>query len=351
MKTAIVISWDGVPYGILIDLYIFQKYMGADIVWISPVDETNLNTKKNAFSKAYDKYLLQYDALVFIETELFGFLNKGQKRAGQKFYFMKNVDIDIFCDHNDYYENLHMIDVAIARTNITIKHYEELKSKYGYQYDIKYIKFTSLDYSRVYMERNYFTHKNPFQDNECVIIDRGDLVINEIPYQIYTPIEYSFLSFGRKNLHYITDFWNRHREHLPKLYIKSYADNEMHRSYELGNIEECRRNNKIEIIDRFIDEREKFELYNKCCFFINLSPAEGYGHNINEARSTGRVILVLNREPMNELVDNNCGILMDSLEEGISQALNLSSEEVNYKMMLTRQKYIMDTEFCINNLR
>jgi len=346
MRTAIIIDWIGFSYGVLVDAYLLQKHMGCEVVWISCIDN-NRKYQGSMFSKAYDKYLLDYDALIFIQTEFFAFLNDGQKRPGQLFYFMKNVDISLVADQTSYYKNLHMVDVALARTNITVKHYEALKSAYNYKYDIKYIKFTSLDYSGAYGKRRYFEIENPFKGQECVVIDKNDLLIEEIPYQVNIPIEYSFLSFGRKNLKYITDFWNRHREQLPRLYIKSYTEDGVVCDSEMGNVAECRKNDKIKIIDRFIDDKEKFELYNKCVFFINLSPEEGYGHNINEARSTGRVILVLNREPMNELVDNKCGIVMNGIEEGISRALNLTKEEINIKMKLTREKYLSDTQYFI----
>ena len=361
-KIGIVIDWIGFSYGVLVDTYILQKTLGADVVWVSCIDE-HRKYQASMFSAAYDKYLLDYDVLYFIQTEFFALLKEGQKRPGQKFVFMKNVDISLVTDNNTYYKNLHMVDVALARTNITIRHYEALRQAFGYRYEIQYTKFTSLDYSAVYGKRRYFDIENPFKGKECVVIDKTDLLLEEIPHALpssfpstplapssSTPLEYAFLSFGRKNLPHLTAFWNRYRDQLPKLYIKSYCENGVVTDAEMGNVAECRKNEKIEIIDRFIDDREKFELYNKCVFFINLSPEEGYGHNINEARSTGRVILVLNREPMNELVDNDCGIVMNTIEEGVSRALTLTKDEIEYKMRRTREKYVEDTRYFVEHV-
>ena len=373
-KIGIIIDWIGFSYGVLVDTYILQKTLGADVVWVSCIDE-HRKYQASMFSAAYDKYLLDYDVLYFIQTEFFALLREGQKRPGQKFVFMKNVDISLVTDNNTYYKNLHMVDVALARTNITIRHYEALRQAFGYRYEIQYTKFTSLDYSSVYGKRRYFEIENPFKGKECVVIDKTDLLLEEIPHVLpssfplgppvplapssstplapssSTPLEYAFLSFGRKNLPHITRFWNRYRDQLPKLYIKSYCEDGVVTDAEMGDVAECRKNDKIEIIDRFIDDREKFELYNKCCFFINLSPEEGYGHNINEARSTGRVILVLNREPMNELVDNDCGIVMNTIEEGVSRALTLTKDEIEYKMRRTRERFLEDTQYFLDHVQ
>lgn len=351
MKSAIIIDWIGLPYGILTDVYIFQKYLQCDIIWISCYDENRV-FHKEPFQARITGILEEYDNLFFIETEFFSLIEKSQKKEKHRFYFMKNLDIAVSFDQNRFYENLELIDFAIARTNVTFKYYQQLKQQYRYKFEIKYTKFTSIDYSEYYASRNHFKVENPFKGKDMFFIPHTDFLLEEIPYQIRIEPELAFLSFGRKNLHILTDFWNKYREHLPKLYIKSYNDHDLGvipgSSLSRSNIDEkrfqCLQNDKIHVIDKFIDEKEKMELYNKCVFFINLSPEEGYGHNINEARSTGRIIMVLDREPMNELVDNDCGIVINDLHEGMNRALTLSKEEITRKMKATRQKYLDDTE-------
>jgi glycosyltransferase involved in cell wall biosynthesis len=341
MKTAVVVDWIGFSYGIFIDAYIFQKTLGCEVIWVSCHDETR-TYRPEKFRKVYDEVLAKYDILYFNETEFFGFLLPGQKSANQTIYFLKNLDISPVVDWQTYYQNLTLVDVVIARTQASERYYRAIQEKFGYSFRIVSTKFTSLDYSRVLCERNHFMVANPFKGQEHVIISPQDLLISEVPHSLSgVPIERSFLSFGRKNLAMITAFWNEHQhiDALPKLYIKSYSE-----VRDLGDVAMCRRNPKIEIIDRFIDEHEKAELYNRCCFFINASPEEGYGHNINEARSTGRIILVFDREPMNELVNPDCGIIMSSIGDGVSRALQLSEEEVLRKMKRTKERYMEDTE-------
>lgn len=344
MKRGIVIDWLGLPYGIISDIYIFQKLLGCEIIWISCHNE-NRQYVKEKFTYAYDNYLKEYDELYFIETEFFCFLNDGQKKEGQLIYFMKNIDINPIIDYETYYKKLHLVDVTIARTNVTKRYYETLKQQYGYTFKILYTKFTSIDYSKYYCKRRHFYVENPFMGQECVIIQKDDFLIEEIPYSIHIENEYSFLSFGRNNLNIIIDFWNRHKEQLPKIYIKTYNNLNAHTK------QQCVENKKIILIDTFIEEKEKMRLYNKCIFFINVSFQEGYGHNINEARSSGRVILVLNKEPMNELIDNDSGIVMENIEEGIKKALSLSKEQIQYKQELIKRKYLEDTQFLSETLR
>jgi len=261
---------------------------------------------------------------------------------------LKNLDISPVVNWTSYYEGLHLVDVVIARTKATERYYKAIQEKFGYTFQIISTKFTSLDYSNVIAERVHFQIANPFKGQEAVIIPAHVLLLQEKPVPLFTRKENdrTFLSFGRKNLPFITSFWNEHQHNdaLPKLYIKSYCEHGEVTDAEMGNVAECRANSKIEILDRYIDESEKAELYNQCTFFLNASPEEGYGHNINEARSTGRIILVLDREPMNELINPECGIIMSSIGDGVSRALQLSSEEIITKMKLTRKRYLEDTE-------
>lgn len=345
-KNAIIIDWLGFPYGIFTDVYIFQKYCKCDVVWISCHDE-NRHFNKNMFQEGIIPVLKKYTNLFFIETDFFCFIKDEQKLNHHKFYFLKNLDISPVADYTTYYNKIHLIDYAISRTNSCTNHYEILKQKYGYHYKILYIKFTSNDYYSFYYKRNHFQVENPFKPNKTVTVPYQEYFVEEIPHNLsndMSSFEYSFLSFGRKNLNIITDFWNTHKEILPKLYIKLYDIN------HIKNIDQCKKNEKIVIIDKYIDEKEKCELYNKCCFFINMSPEEGYGHNINEARSTGRIILVVNKPPMNELIDNDCGIIINSIEQGVATALRLSQDEIIRKMKLTREKYQNDTQFFIEKV-
>ena len=159
MKRAIIIDWIGLPFGILTDVYLFQKNLGCDVVWISCHDENGVYNFKN-FKKAIIEILEKYDELFFIETESFAYIEKEQKTKSHCFYFLKNIDIKPIVNDDLYYKKMHLIDYAISRTNITTDYYKKLQEEYNYKYKIIYTKFTSIDYSLYYCKRLYFKTEN-----------------------------------------------------------------------------------------------------------------------------------------------------------------------------------------------
>lgn len=54
------------------------------------------------------------------------------------------------------------------------------------------------------------------------------------------------------------------------------------------------------------------QLMNMCMFHVCPSKAEGFGHYINEALSTGAIVITTDAEPMNELIKSDYGILLPS---------------------------------------
>ena len=66
-------------------------------------------------------------------------------------------------------------------------------------------------------------------------------------------------------------------------------------------------------------------------FHLCTSGSEGFGHYINEARAMAAVPIILNAPPMNELVDEECGILVEpvqSMERSFSQHYFTNEEEI-----------------------
>lgn len=112
--------------------------------------------------------------------------------------------------------------------------------------------------------------------------------------------------------------------------------------------------------------------------FIYPSVTEGYGHCINEARSARGLIITVDSPPMNELIDQNSGILVpvekkvpssrftdhklslpgslgtvittDGLANAITRYFNMSQGEKNKMRERARKRYEEDRTFLITTL-
>jgi hypothetical protein len=62
-----------------------------------------------------------------------------------------------------------------------------------------------------------------------------------------------------------------------------------------------------------------------------LSQVEGFGHYINESRAMGALIITVDAPPMNELVDEDCGILITPSESepaGLGMMYRISEDDI-----------------------
>jgi hypothetical protein len=103
-------------------------------------------------------------------------------------------------------------------------------------------------------------------------------------------------------------------------------------------------------------------------FHVCTSGAEGFGHYINEARAMAAVPVVLNAPPMNELVDEDCGVLVEpvqsiernfsrhfftseeQIEKAVRRALQLSDAERRAKGQRARARFLSERDEFHRNL-
>lgn len=115
---------------------------------------------------------------------------------------------------------------------------------------------------------------------------------------------------------------------------------------------QCRRNAKplppmanVERRVGFVQDDELRRLQNACAFHLCPSEAEGFGHYLMEALSTGAVVATSDGEPMNELVTAGAGVLVrpasigelglarrfvvdaDGIEQAVDRMLGMDASE------------------------
>lgn len=114
----------------------------------------------------------------------------------------------------------------------------------------------------------------------------------------------------------------------------------------------------VRVLAGYLDDRELQWLQNAHRFHVCPSEAEGFGHSIAEALSVGAVVLTTDAAPMNELVDADCGVLLDStpgapmglvhrhrvsaaaIEAAVEQALTLDAFELARRAHAARARFL-----------
>lgn len=167
-----------------------------------------------------------------------------------------------------------------------------------------------------------------------------------------------------KNTDVILNVWNKHKEY-PKLYVTCFWSCYKNiKEYAKESIRNLNKMNNVELYQIPMDKDKLIDLKSKIVCHLCPSYKEGYGHYINEARISRSVVITVDGSPMNELIDNTCGILVkatektkdtnfsksyhvteNDLSDAIKKYLELSVEDKIKMGNIAYEKYIEDTKF------
>ncbi len=110
----------------------------------------------------------------------------------------------------------------------------------------------------------------------------------------------------RKGTAALIQVWKSH-PNWPPLTLKTTVQNHIAQAKGVAN---------IHLITEELSERELSQLMNLHGVHLCLSEAEGFGHYIGEALSMGAIVITTDAPPMNELVTQECGFLVNAYPKG-----------------------------------
>lgn len=147
-----------------------------------------------------------------------------------------------------------------------------------------------------------------------------------------TNVQKNYSSFihiaGRSHLkgtEVILKLWKKHPE-FPSLTIVSTNKN-WKKNYPLPN---------VIFITHFIDSNQLKNEMNQIGIHLCISEAEGFGHYIAEALSCKSVIITTNAPPMNELVNDHTGILVNTIHSdklGLGKRFYIDQKDLEEKVL------------------
>lgn len=244
--------------------------------------------------------------------------------------------------------------------------------QYIYPQFLKYAKHNVLVPNPEWGDNDFDFIKNNFdgviaKTKDCENIFRSDL--NNVYYTSFTSNDvYMDNEPDRKYVHFagasplkgtkaIINLWNE-KINLPKLYLYSYDDSY---KYDVKN------DNIVYRHDKLSDAEMKL-LQNKYLFHVCPSEYEGFGHQINEAKSAMSIVFTTDAPPMNELISTDYGYLIksrykgklqkgnlysfeeDDLYEKIVASTTLTNTEINERRLKARESYQRNDTFFKNRV-
>lgn len=168
-----------------------------------------------------------------------------------------------------------------------------------------------------------------------------------------------------RNSEEILSIWSR-RKDFPSLRLRFYS---LGAEIMFFKFPAWFRHENVEIKVGIYSDEDYFADLSESGIHLCTSEMEGFGHHINECRMMGGVPIVIDGEPMNELVDGNSGFLIkpassktevfakrfkiteEALEKTLDKVFAFSPEELALKGKNARLNYERDRSAFVSNLR
>lgn len=243
---------------------------------------TGLRADANIFKKEIDKtgstclISNQFDNLPNDKDDIHLYIQDFNKRWCSKAKIRILMVNHEFFTLNHYKKPYCKLDYCFCRTQAGVDWVTKVKKKYNYRFKIVLTKFTT-NFPKIDVEDKY-----------------------------YNLILHSAGEHHWKQTDSIVKCWLANPD-LPLIIITCVGQ-----CYKnIKNLLKDKNPNNLYIVNGLIPKNDFIWLKNSCMFHLCPSIVEGYGHYINEGRKLGAFVVTSNIAPMNELIDNNSGMLID----------------------------------------
>jgi len=295
--------------------------------------------KKNGYTCniiKYDQYEISEEQ---IKSNIVLFLEKIVVIKGDK------KIVKIFMPNHELFKNyyqfnlLHDIDLVLCKTQIGYDFFTAIKNENKIRYDIIYTKFTTyipktirIAKKDIKKDPNLFimlSGSSPFKNTAYVI---ENWLSNDCYLKLNPDIN---LVITCRKLCYssMIDIFKKYMKYSPPAEIIS-GDNII--KYK-----------NITLYNSIIPDN----IYKKLCQTASVaicpSAKEGYGHYINEARYFNTFVITINHPPMNELIDNKNGYLINKFDKS-DQSMNFTSYKL-YNVYPDTNDLTKAIKYAINN--
>jgi hypothetical protein len=322
------------------NLFILLYYMIIRI--IKPYASIGLDIDVNVYVNFFKTFFPEYKILVsdtnveikekddihiYISNTKYELTTKAKIRMfmiNHELFFQKEEDLQV----------LRNIDIILCRTKIGMEWAEKIKKEHNLNYKTIYTKFTSLfkviDIEKVYNLILHSAGQHHWKQTDTIV--KTWKKYNDLPPIVITCTDQCY-----RNIAKILD------NQIPK---------------------------NMTLYTKLINEDIFIKLKNMSGIHLCPSIVEGYGHYINEARKVKSLVITTNYPPMNELIDENSGVLIDcssfgkkkngvtlcfinedQLYEVIKKVYNMSHDQKIKLIEAAYKKFVEDTKYFNNSMK
>jgi glycosyltransferase involved in cell wall biosynthesis len=275
---------------------------------------------------------------------------------------MQNIEInEAQCDVNIFLEHIHEQYLKLGSKNILFPNIEWLNKR-----DLSLLNKIDLICCKNKHSLQTLTKMFPKQK----IVHTGFTSIDRYNEKIPKKHDYFLHLKGiskYKNSQILVDTWLKHPE-WPTLVVVHHGNMQGNGSLHFNIPFKVSKN--ILVYQTKVNDNMLQSIMNQCATHICCSFSEGFGHYINEGRSTGAFLLTTNGNPMKEFLKNdqagmliqasktinvNCGegyfIDSESIEKVINCAIHIPGKILIKKGLQNRSDYIKDKEMFYTKLQ